>query len=177
LRVIVTQAGNPVEGIAVTWSATGGMVTPTSTVTANGGVASTNWDLPRGDGTYTARASATDVDNSPVTFTAAAVTGPPAVLVKGEGDGQSEPVNTVLPTDLQVAIEDAFGNGIAGLNVNWHVTAGTATVTPGSLQTDALGISSAQIQLGPTPGPITITATPGVVVQGAPATFNLTATP
>ena len=71
-----------------------------------------------------------DATNSPVTFTATARTGSPAVLVKGEGDGQFGPVNTVLPTDLQVAIEDAFGNGVAGLNVNWFVTAGAATVTP-----------------------------------------------
>jgi hypothetical protein len=177
LRVIVTQAGDPVEGVTVTWSTTGGTVAPASTVTANGGFASVNWDLPQRAGTYTSQAAATDVANSPVTFLATAIAGPPAVLVKGEGDGQSGPVNTILPTDLQIAIEDAFGNGIAGLNVNWIVTAGTATITPASPQTDANGISSAQILLGPTPGPVTITATPSVVIQGAPATFDLTATP
>ncbi|NNG16690.1 MAG: Ig-like domain-containing protein [Gemmatimonadales bacterium] len=177
LRVIVTQAGAPVEGITVTWSATGGTVAPASTVTANGGFASVNWDLPQMAGTFLARASATEASNSPVTFTATAMPGPPATLIKGEGDGQSGPVNTILPTELEVKVVDAFGNPLEGLAVNWFVTTGTATLTPDQDQTDASGQATTEVQLGATPGVVTVTATPGVVVQGAPATFNLTATP
>ena len=177
MRVVLTQAGNPVEGVTVTWSTTGGMVTPASAVTANGGIASTNWDLPQGAGTYTAQASATDVTGSPVTFTATALTGPPAVLRKGEGDGQTGQVNTILPLELEVSIEDAFGNPVVGLRITWTVTVGTATLTPAQSETDAGGRATIQVQLGATPGAVTVTATPGVVVQGAPATFNLTATP
>ena len=177
LRVITMRAGDPVEGITVTWSTTGGMVTPASTVTANGGIASTNWDLPQAAASYTAQASATEATNSPVTFTATAIPGPPAVLIKGEGDGQSGQVNTILATELQVKVLDAFGNPSEGLSVNWFVTAGTATLTPDQDQTDATGLATTQVQLGATPGAVMVTATPGVVVQGAPATFNLTATP
>ncbi len=177
LRIIATRGGEPEEDVTVTWSASGGTVTPTATVTANDGIASTTWDLPSAAGTYTVTASAADADNSPVTFTATAIPGPPATMTKGEGDGQSGPVNTTLPTNLQVAVEDAFRNPVAGLTITWTVTGGAATVTPITPQTDANGISAAQVQLGANPGPVTISATASVVLQGAPAVFDLTATP
>lgn len=177
LRVAVTRAGDPVEGVTVTWSATGGTVTPTSTVTANGGIASTNWDLPQTAGGYVARASAPDATNSPVTFSATARPGPPALFVRREGDGQSGRVNTILPLELEVSIEDAFSNPVEGQRVNWVVTQGTATLTPDQSQTDAGGLAKTQVQLGATPGAVTVTSAPDVVVPGAPVTFNLTATP
>jgi len=177
LRIIATRLGNPEEDVTVTWSATGGTLNPTSTVTANGGIASTTWDLPSTAGTYTVQASATEATNSPVTFSAIALAGPPVAMITGEGGGQSGPVNTTLPTNLQVAVEDAYRNPLAGLTITWSVASGTATVTPLAPQTDANGVASAQVQLGPTPGPITVTATASVVLQGAPATFDLTATP
>ncbi len=177
IRVIATRLGNPEEDVAVTWSATGGTVNPTSTVTANGGIASTTWDLPSVAGTYTVQASAAEASNSPVTFSATALPGPPTAMTKGEGDGQSGPVNTTLPTNLQVAVEDAYRNPLAGLTITWSVTSGAATVTPITPQTDANGISAAQVLLGATPGPITVMASASVVLQGAPAVFDLTATP
>lgn len=177
LRVVATQAGNPVEGVTVTWSATGGTVTPASTLTGNDGSASTNWDLPQTSGSYTADAFAADATNSPVMFTATATSGPPASFVRREGDGQSGQVNTILPLGLEVSIGDAFGNPVEGQRVNWVVTSGSATLIPGQSQSDAGGIATTQVQLGPTPGAITVSAAPTIVIQGAPVTFNLTATP
>jgi uncharacterized protein YfaS (alpha-2-macroglobulin family) len=152
-------------------------VNPTSTVTANGGIASTTWDLPSTAGTYTVQVSAAEASNSPVTFTATATSGPPASFVRREGDGQSGQVNTILPLELEVSIDDALGNPVEGQRVNWVVTSGSATLTPSQSLSDAGGIATTQVQLGPTPGAITVSATPTIVIQGAPVTFNLTATP
>src|SRR5439155_25959623 len=78
--VIVKDAnGNPVSGMAVTFSATGanGTVDPATPVTTNGsGVATaTSWTLGTTARTDTARATASGLTGSPVIFTATATAG------------------------------------------------------------------------------------------------------
>jgi len=83
LAVLVTNgSGNPVAGQAVSWTATGGSLDPTTSSTDANGVASTAWRLGSAGGGQEARAALADASGSPVSFTAtaaAAVPAPPLV--------------------------------------------------------------------------------------------------
>jgi plastocyanin len=73
LQVRVTdEFGNPVAGVAVTWSVTGGggSVAPTGSVTNAAGNATTTWTLGPTVGAQNAEASATGLSGSPVAFAA-----------------------------------------------------------------------------------------------------------
>jgi plastocyanin len=73
LRIIITRASEPQEGVDVTWSAgQGGSVAPEVGVTGADGIASTAWTLGPDEGPHTATATVADAEGSPVTFTATA---------------------------------------------------------------------------------------------------------
>src|SRR5256884_2376269 len=78
-RSVKDANGNPVAGVAVTFSATGanGTVDPATPVTTDGsGVATaTSWTLGTTARTDTARATASGLTGSPVIFTATATAG------------------------------------------------------------------------------------------------------
>jgi hypothetical protein len=90
-----------------------------------------------------------------VNFTATAQPDAPAVLEKVVGDNQTGMINTVL-RHIQVRVTDRFSNAIPGVEVTW--SASGATVAAATDFTDPSGISTAQVTLGGTPGPVTITA-------------------
>jgi plastocyanin len=73
LRILITRASEPQEGVDVTWSAgQGGSVSPTAGVTGADGIASTTWTLGPTAGAQSATATVADAEGSPVTFTATA---------------------------------------------------------------------------------------------------------
>src|SRR5205823_3211264 len=91
--VIVKDAnGNPVSGVAVTFSATGanGTVDPATPVTTDGsGVATaTSWTLGTAVRTDTARATASGLTGSPVIFTATATAGTAATIAANSPTSQ-----------------------------------------------------------------------------------------
>jgi hypothetical protein len=94
-------------------------------------------------------------------------------MTKVTGDNQSAPVNTPL-RHVEARVDDQFGNGVAGIGVSWSVSSGT--VSPEADGTSPGGLSSVQVILGGTPGPVTITATADGLT-GSPLTFNATAQP
>ena len=67
--------GNPVEGVAVEWSAGSGSVDPASSVTASDGLAETSWTLGSSIGPQSVTASSAGLAGSPVTFGATALPG------------------------------------------------------------------------------------------------------
>lgn len=97
-----------------------------------------------------------------------------ALLVGGCGDGSGPGNNT--PASLQVVAGDtlrgdagdsivvivkvvnASGGAVTGATVSWSVTSGDAIVAPASSTSDALGRASTTVVLGPTPGPLSVTA-------------------
>ncbi len=127
-------------------------------------------------GVYTVTASTGDTWSSDSTeaFTIT-VTAIVRTLVVSSGNGQSAPTSAPLPAPLVVLAQD---NGVnaGGITINWLVTSGDATVTaPTSVTAAGTGLASMNVNLGPTPGPIVITATradDGTAV----ATFNITST-
>jgi adhesin/invasin len=175
LRVTVTLSGTPQQGTTVTWAAGGsdGSVSPTSSVTDAGGIATTAWTLGQTAGAQRATASLAGATGSPVTFTASATPGAATQLVLSGGDGQTGTPNATLSGALKVKVGDQFGNGVQGVSVAWQVTGGTASVQPASSSTDASGIAQTAVTLGGTLGPVTITAT-SAALTGSPVTFHAT---
>jgi hypothetical protein len=173
IQVLVSENNAPVAGATVTWTnGLGDVFTPASTSTDADGLASTQWTLGPGHGVSHATATVT---GSPVgvDFTATAIHDVPALIEKFGGDNQKGTVNTRL-SPVQAYVTDQFGNFVAGLEVGWKAS-GAALASP-TVTTNFTGVSSAQVTLGNTPGPVTITATVDGVT-GSPLTFKATAEP
>ena len=70
LRVVITRASEPQQGVEVAWATTGGgSLAPATSVSGADGVATTTWTLGPTVGAQAATATVADADGSPVTFT------------------------------------------------------------------------------------------------------------
>ena len=175
---LLDGGGNPVPGVPVSWSVSGGgSITATSSSDASG-IAVATRVLGTTAGTQTASASFGGL--TPVEFTATATAGAAAQIaaVPG-GDGQSATVATAVSTPPAVLVEDQYGNPVAGELVTFAVPFGDGTVDPGTaVATNASGIAAVTSwTLGTLAGPDSLTATAGSGgVTGSPVTFTATAT-
>ena len=171
LKIQVTDsAGNILAGQPVQWQAVpSGSITLTNVakVTDSNGDATATATLPSTPGTYQVQAVA---GTAMATFSLSAVV-PSAGIVSVSGNNQTAVVNTAFGAPLVVQVVDANGNGVQGVQVNFQVTAGAATLGSASATTVANGQASTTVQAGATPGAITVTATSASFT----ATFNLTA--
>ena len=169
---VTDQFGNPISGVTIAWSFTGGgSVSAASTVTDASGQASVTRTLGPTAGEQTTIATADGLAGSPVTFTHVATAGSAAGVNKVGGDNQSALVGTELALPLVVQVLDDQGNPIPNRAVTW--VTGDGSVNPENTTTDAQGNASTRWTLGPTPGAKTANA----VVSGVgTATFNATAT-
>lgn len=113
LRVVITRASEPQEGVDVNWAtAQGGTLDPTTGVTGADGIASTTWTLGPNGGAQVATATVADAEGSPVTFTATAeadgpVPPPPAdvtIQVLGpSGGNRFDPADVTIQAGQTVA--------------------------------------------------------------------------
>ena len=146
LAVLVTDdAGDPVEGVTVQWTANGGGgVTPGSVQTGSDGKASTSRTLGATTGQQTTTAAVTGLQGSPVTFTATATDGvtpgitittnPPTAALTGE---VFDPV--VQPV---VQVRDGAGQPVAAVQVTASVASGGGTLEgTTTATTDASGVA------------------------------------
>ncbi|MGP0074845.1 MAG: Ig-like domain-containing protein [Bryobacteraceae bacterium] len=171
LLVHVTDSGgNTLTGQPVTWA-----VVNAGTVTLSNVVSTTD-----GNGNASALATLGSVGGvAQVTVTAGSASAtfnltvniPTAGLQKVSGDQQSTTVSTAFPLPLTVEVVDASGNGLAGAQVNFGVTAGAATLSSASAVTGSNGQASITVTAGATAGAITVTAS----ISTFNVTFNLTA--
>jgi plastocyanin len=169
----VTQSGSNVSGVTVNWSTpNGGSVSQTSGATGSDGLACTRMTLGTAAGSQAAQAAVSGATGSPLSFNATANPGNASSLVKSGGDNQSGNVGSVLGEPLGARVTDAFGNGVSGALVTWLLSSGSATFAPTSGNSNASGIVTTVVTLGPTPGPIVITASAAGLV-GSPQTYNL----
>ncbi len=173
LVVEVSDAyGNPVAGMAVTWSteSSGGQIDPDSGTTDANGRAEASWRLGtrRGEQHVTASAG----QSASTVFTAVAAPGPAAGVSAASGDGQIGIAGKRLGEPLVVRVTDAYGNGVPGVTVQWDVAAGGGSVDPATSMTMADGQASTWLTLGATPGSNSVAA----LVSGMLAVaFNATA--
>ena len=153
LQALVKDAwGNPVAGAEVTFAADAGSgrIDPAIATTDAAGVASATWTLGTAAGAHAVEASIGGLP--PVRFGATALAGPAQALVAVAGDGQSGAVGTTLAQPLQVRVEDAHGNPVAGASVSFAVVEGGGSLQPAQVATDAAGLASATWTLGTAAG-------------------------
>jgi hypothetical protein len=172
--------GNPVEtaGLAITAAIQDGQpaLGPSATVNANtdgDGIATfTNLRITGVVGSRTllfSRSGLVSVESSPIAITA----GPPTVLEIQTGNGQSAAAGTAVATDPAVRVTDQSGNPIAGVQIDFDITGGGGSVSPGTVTTGANGIAAVDSwTLGAAPGPNTLRAS----VPSLPALGNETFT-
>ncbi|MGE5688099.1 MAG: Ig-like domain repeat protein [Gemmatimonadota bacterium] len=127
LVVKATDAqGNPVAGIVVAWSATGGgTVTPATNSTGADGTASAQRALGPAAGAQGTVADAGDVPGSPVTFSATATTGSAGQLSITTQPSASATVGQPLAVQPQIQLRDNLGNPVAQAGI--AVTAAIAS--------------------------------------------------
>jgi plastocyanin len=136
LRVVITRASDPQEGVEVTWATgSGGSLDPATSTTGTDGIASSTWTLGPTVGAQSATATVADAEGSPVTFTATAEEDeppppPPAdvtIQVLGPSGG-----NRFAPAEVTIQ---------AGQTVAWVWPAGALdhNVAPDDTQPTASG--------------------------------------
>jgi hypothetical protein len=97
-----------------------------------------------------------------------------ATLAPASGDAQTGAPTATLAAPLRVVVRDAAGDPVPDVGVAWTVEAGGGTVAPATSTTDADGVASTTLTLGPQPGENRVRA--AVATNGvAPATFTATA--
>jgi hypothetical protein len=97
---------------------------------------------------------------------------PAAEFLAVEGQKQSGPSGTTLPTMLRVLVVDRFDNPVQGERVAWIVASGGGSLTYAVSLTGGDGKAMAKLTLGP-PGPQSVVAS---IAEGASVTFTATAT-
>ncbi len=173
--LVVLAQNNAVNapGVTINWTTTGGTLSAASSVTGAGGLANIGLTMPATAGPVTVTATRADDGTAIATFTATATL--IRTLSVSSGNGQTAPTSTPLPAPLVVLAQDN-GAFAPGITINWAVASGSATLSaPTSVTNAAAGLASINVNLGPTPGPIVITATRADDVT-AVAIFNITST-
>jgi hypothetical protein len=183
---IQVQVANPyngagVNGATVTFSAKTGTFSPASGVSMTNssgisGIVSTTFTFPKTAGAVTI--TATLEGGASVSFTETAVPGAATKLVNFSGTGQSGQAGSVLPKQLEIKVEDASSNVVAGVPVTFLDKSGLGTLSSTSVTSNASGLAVASYQLPNTAGAYKITASAvlGNPPKTVPATFAETST-
>ncbi|HEU4828369.1 MAG TPA: leishmanolysin-related zinc metalloendopeptidase [Gemmatimonadales bacterium] len=127
--IILAADGTPVANHPVTFTAEGGTITNSSTVTDANGVASAGtWTLSEHVGTHDVVATASNVLGTPIRFQAVATPGPPARVYFG---GSADVFNSVVGAATQFIptafVVDEGENPLSGVTVTFSVTAGSVS--------------------------------------------------
>jgi adhesin/invasin len=154
---VTDASGNGVPGVAVTFTVTSGgghAANASATTDLQGNASSGAWTLGSMAGSNTLSAVASGLQGSPAVFTAtgSSIIGPPSVLVKVSGDGQTGVAGTALAESLVVRLEDANGHGVPGVPVTWAALSGGGTFGPAAAVTDGNGRLASSWTLGGTVG-------------------------
>jgi hypothetical protein len=175
---VTDRRGQPVPGqkvvFALVTEAPGAKVIPDTAETAPNGMAEARWTLGSVSGTQRVVASALGLDGIEVTFDAVVGSGGATRIEAVSGDDQIAPVGTALGDSLVARVLDAFGNPVAGVNVEWDADQGS--VDPGSVTTGSDGRAATYRILGSAAGPQTTTASSSGLA-GSPVTFTSQAAP
>lgn len=161
--VVVTDLlDNPVAGATVVFEVAsgGGSVTGDTAVSNSAGVAAVGgWTLGTVPGPNTLTATMGDAT---VAFSATAVAGEPAEIVKHDGDNQSATVGQTVPIPPAVRITDMFGNPVSGVPVIFAVASGDGSATGTSVTTGSNGVATiGSWTVGTAAGVNTLEATAG----------------
>ncbi len=159
LTVHATNDGANASAVTINWSASGGatLVSSQSFTDASGNASIHVSNVGPGPGPVIVTGSRSDNPSAAVQFTINVVT-PSLVIVSGDGQSGFTSTTVTNPLVVQTLLG---GSSQANVPMTWAVTGGDATVTSVSNggHSDGTGLSSAVIHFGPTPGPVSVTAT------------------
>jgi alpha-tubulin suppressor-like RCC1 family protein len=98
-------------------------------------------------------------------------------LVLVGGDKQTGAAGTVLPAPAQARVVDAYENPVSGVPISFTSASGSGSASPARADSDAQGLVSSQLKLGPDAGTDkwTVSRASGKF-KGTPATLTLSAT-
>lgn len=178
LSVLVReQNDNPVQGVMVTWTASGGATvngSATAMVATDAtGVATVTYTLGATAGTQAPTAAVPGLIGSPVSFSITAGPGHAALLSLSAGDDQCGQPNSALPAPHSVLVTDQHGNPVAGVQVDWVVGEGGGTVSPAQSMTDASGIAATTRTVAASDGVYTDTARVSGLAGAVPFTATV----
>ncbi len=151
------QNGNAMAGVVVTLtvSAGSGSVPSAQLTTDASGQVTVMWTLGTVAGTDTLVAQVGSLQALDVVATA--TPGVPANIVVVTGDNQITAAGAALPSPMTVKVTDQYGNAVPNVTVTFSDDAnGTFAAT--TVTTDASGMASDTITLGPTTGTDDVTA-------------------
>jgi len=175
---VVDRRGLPLPGQRVAFSleseAPGAAISPDTAETASDGIAKARWVLGGTSGTQTAAARVVGADQLEITFTATVRSGAAARIQAADGDDQGAPVRTALQDPLLVRVTDAFGNPVAGAEVEWSAEQGS--VDPASSLTGEDGRAATSWTLGSSTGSQRASASSSGL-DGSPVDFTASARP
>ncbi|HZE76781.1 MAG TPA: Ig-like domain repeat protein, partial [Gemmatimonadales bacterium] len=194
VRALDAQS-NPVAGVLVNWTVTGGGSVSTDQVpTGPDGRAAVRRTLGPAAGTQTTVANAGSVPGSPVTFTATAATGTAAALALVTQPASTAQSGTKLSRQPRIQLRDGLGNPVpqAGFTVTAELASGPGATLAGdrTRETDATGVAAfSDLAINGPPGTYTLrfngTGLPPVVSSAievtigavSPSRSSLTASP
>ncbi len=171
------RLGQPATGVPVAFRVLegDGSVSAAEVATDANGRASVVWTLGTVAGeTQSLRSSLAYRVGVGVRFEAVAAAGPAARIVVLSGDDQTAPRGSALVEPVEVAVEDQFGNPLAGVAVRFLVVGGAGSVRPASVVTGADGRAHAVWILGDPLGSQSLEVRVGAL---PPAVLSATATP
>lgn len=143
---VLGSSGQALSGVRVVFAPiNGGSVNPSTVTTGSNGVALTQWTLGGFVGRQLLQATA---GTTSIQIPATAALGDAAQVVAVSGTGQAGVVQSVLPNPIVVEIQDAFGNPVPDLVVDFLVFSGGGSVDPASVPADSTGRASAVWTLG-----------------------------
>jgi hypothetical protein len=174
-KPLVAQArdshNNGVPGVAVSFSVTAGVLTPTSGVTDAKGLVSTVYQLPTKSGTYSVKASSSGLKT--IGFIEYAVAASPASIAVTGGNNQSATAGTTLPQALTVVVRDQYSNPVPNASVTFADNgAGGTFGNANPALTSSTGVATQTYTLPTKPGPYTVSASVSGVAS--PANFSET---
>lgn len=159
------------QAVAFTVATGGGSVSAATVVTGSDGTASTTWTLGAA-GANTLTATLQGLPASQVVFSATASALAGTTLSVNAGAFQAAMVGAAVPVPPSVIVRNQSGAPVAGVTVNFMVTAGGGQVTGGSATSNASGVATVtRWTLGPAADLNTLSATvPGMAAP--PAVFR-----
>jgi uncharacterized protein (TIGR03437 family) len=169
IATVSDPCGGQVLGVTGTWSVVSGSATlkNASSTSDSAGRFTTSVVLGSSPGPIQIKLVVANIGQVIFTLTnQVVVTG--VTLVSG--GGQTGFTSAAFPQPVVFQVKDAQGNPVPGIDVTFNVVAGSGSVNPPTLKTDAQGRVATTVTAGTTAGNITISATAGG--QSAQATLT-----